>query len=317
MKNSERALGNRLQIKLTSFDANNHPLPGIDRPETREAFIEQLIDSIRRVRYLAVMRSRQISNGRADPLSDSFDPLRAAELQRRRGNLDEAFWLVFLAIYCGKNGKSGWRLARDLYGGLQQAGTWTWARVSGRPQDFEKWVRGAYLILSGGDGVRRGFGNHRQYESLRPDAPKSPAKVIASYVAWVNQGGGHIGLINEAKLKTDGHPRSVFNYMYRSMNVVLGFGRLARFDYLTMIGKMGLADIEADSAYMQGATGPLTGGRLLFRGAKNAALQIRELDQLFLQLGDYLNVGPQAMQVMEDAVCNWQKSPDRYLPFKD
>jgi len=317
MKNSERPLGNHLQARLASFDAENHPLPGIYRPEMREAFIEQLIDSIRRVRYLEVMRSRQISNNRANPTHDSFDPLRAAELHRRNGNVDEAFWLVFLAIYCGKNARSGWRLARDLYGGLEQTGTWTWARVFTCPAEVEAWVGSAYLTLMGGDGIKRGFGNHRRYESLRPDAPKSPAKVVTSYVAWVGQMGSHIGLVNEATYRTDGHPRSVFNYMYRSMHVVLGFGRLARFDYLTMIGKMGLADIEADSAYMQGATGPLQGGRLLFRGSKNATLPIQELDQLYLQLGDYLNVGPQAMQVMEDAVCNWQKSPDRYVPFKD
>jgi len=50
------------------------------------------------------------------------------------------------------------------------------------------------------------------------------------------------------------------------MNDVERFGRTAKFDYLTMVGKLGLAAIEPGSTYMQGATGPLKGARLLFGG---------------------------------------------------
>jgi hypothetical protein len=37
------------------------------------------------------------------------------------------------------------------------------------------------------------------------------------------------------------------------------------------------------------------------------------LDSWAAELGNYLNVG---MQAMEDAMCNWQKSPERFTPFR-
>jgi hypothetical protein len=315
MKTSEQALGRKLASRLISFDAHEHPLPGVHSQASKAAFTEQLIDSIRRVRYLAVMRSRSISPKRIDPATDFFDPLKAAVIHRQRGNLDEACWLVFLATHCGKSGKTGWRLTRDLYGSLQQGKIWNWDAVSEQPQKFATWVEKNYLILSGGDGVRRNFGNHRKYETLKPGKPKSPANVVASYVTWIGPSRRHVDLFQTAQAKTDADPRSVFNYLYRSMNGVAGFGRTGRFDYLTMLGKMGLAPVEADSAYMQGATGPLAGGRLLFKGRKEAHISVRELDSLFLRLGEHLQVGPQAMQVMEDAICNWQKSPTKFVRF--
>jgi hypothetical protein len=315
MKFSERALGASLEKRLVKFDKDIKDLPGIREVQNRTAFIEQLIDSIRRVRYLTVMRGRDIFAGRADPKNHAFDPLMAAEIHNRTGNLDEACWLVFLATHCGKSSRTGWRLTQDLYGGLQKK-TWTWEEVSKQPQAFCNWVDDSYEALAGGDGIKRNFGNHRKYETLKSQSDRSPAKVISSYVDWIGLGRSHQELFALAQQKTDGDPRSVFNYLYRSMQNVISFGRTGRFDYLTMLGKMGLAAIEADSAYMHGATGPVSGGKLLFKGHKEAQMGVRELDDHLVQLGEYLNVGPQAMQVMEDAICNWQKSPSAYVRFR-
>lgn len=315
MKNSEIALGNQLQKRLIAFDANEHPLPGINDPLNLAAFVEQLIDSIRRVRYLSVMRTRPISLERSDPYSAIFDPLKAAELHQRNGNLDEACWLVFLATHFGKSLSTGWRLPRDVYGGLQQGVIWDWNTVSNKTSDFESWIISNYLNLAGSDGVSRRFGNHRKYETLKPNKPKSPNKVISTYIEWVGPTKMHIDLFQKAQRKTDADPRSVFSYLYRSMDSVASFGRTGRFDYLTMLGKMGLVSIEADSAYMHGATGPKSGGFLLFNGTRDIPIKTQELDALFLRLGEYLQVGPQAMQVMEDAICNWQKSPSKFIRF--
>jgi len=57
----------------------------------------------------------------------------------------------------------------------------------------------------------------------------------------------------------NGDPRKAFYDLYRMMEVVASIGITARFDYLTMVGKLGLASIEPGSTYMQGATGPLQG----------------------------------------------------------
>jgi hypothetical protein len=106
-----------------------------------------------------------------------------------------------------------------------------------------------------------------------------------------------------------GNPTCAFDYLYRAMDAVQGFGRTARFDYLTMIGKLRLCAIEPGSAYLVGATGPLAGARLLFGNNEGP----RALDRRLITLDQYLGVG---MQVLEDALCNWRKSPSRFAPFR-
>ncbi len=84
---------------------------------------------------------------------------------------------------------------------------------------------------------------------------------------------------------------------------------MARFDYLTMIGKLGFAPIKPARPYLQGATGPVRGARLLFGTDDGTAT----LDEWLVELGAEMNVG---MQVLEDSLCNWQKSPGEFRPFR-
>jgi hypothetical protein len=97
------------------------------------------------------------------------------------------------------------------------------------------------------------------------------------------------------------------------MESVYRFGRLGKFDYLTMLGKLALAPVEPGSAYMTGATGPVAGARLLFSGDPKADLSALWLDARLVDLDAYLGVG---MQVLEDALCNWQKNPTRFRRFR-
>ena len=110
------AVAERLNQQLTSFDSEEHPLRGIALKEQRDAFVEQLIESIRRIQYVSVISKRNLSCLRTDPSSTYFDPLKAAILFKRKQHIDEAFWMVFLFVYFGKNQQTGWRLARDIYG---------------------------------------------------------------------------------------------------------------------------------------------------------------------------------------------------------
>jgi hypothetical protein len=80
-----------LAVALDRFARGVHPLPGIDNPAARSTFVEQLVESIRRVRYVPAMARRPICQARADPSSELFDPLRAAVLHQRRGEIDEAW----------------------------------------------------------------------------------------------------------------------------------------------------------------------------------------------------------------------------------
>jgi hypothetical protein len=76
-----------------------------------------------------------------------------------------------------------------------------------------------------------------------------------------------------------------------------------------MLGKLGLAPIEPGSTYIKGSTGPRKGATLLFGRQADAA----ELDSWLVELDTHVNVG---MQVLEDALCNWQKSPSKFVPFR-
>ncbi|MBJ4881314.1 hypothetical protein JGF18_24565, partial [Salmonella enterica subsp. enterica serovar Derby] len=72
-------------------------------------------------------------------------------------------------------------------------------------------------------------------------------------------------------------------------------------------------DIEADSTYMAEATGPRRGANLLFGGSTSNIYSTTLLENWVSELDSYLNVG---MQVMEDSLCNWQKSPERFIRFR-
>ncbi|HBJ7371748.1 TPA: hypothetical protein LDI91_004798, partial [Salmonella enterica subsp. enterica serovar Corvallis] len=93
----------------------------------------------------------------------------------------------------------------------------------------------------------------------------------------------------------------------------LRFGRTAKFDFLTMLEKLNIMDIEADSTYMAEATGPRRGANLLFGGSTSNIYSTTLLENWVSELDSYLNVG---MQVMEDSLCNWQKSPERFIRFR-
>ena len=293
-----------LETQLLEFHHQNTRLPGVAHPENMLAFVWQLIDSIQRVSYVQAIQMRPISASRSDPKSPFFDPIRAAVAMSQQ-QPEEAFWLVFLATHCGRHLRTEWKLAAELYGALEDA-PWTWARVLHDPQAYADWVEDHHANFKGK------FGNHRKYESLKP-GPKGTGAIIRSYVAWVQGFGSHKAMIAQAQAKAKNNHRQAFGVLYDQMRSVLRFGRTGRFDYLTMLGKVGLANIEANSTYMDHATGPKRGAKLLFDGQIDSKTAARVLEQRVAALEQHLGVG---MQVMEDAMCNWQKSPNRYVPFR-
>ncbi len=306
MRPNDLLLAQRLDSTLDAFNRDVRPLPGIDTPAQRDAFLEQLVESERRVRYFSRLRDRPRSAGYADPTNDIFDPISASLVKSRAGDIEEAFWLAFYAVHFGKNLRGGWRYAREVYGALGE-NHWTWERTSADPAAFRDWlsVNEAYIRRETPPG---GFSNHRKYTSLSATSDSGTGAAFESYINWIGPQ-GHVAKINAVLQDAHNSPTQAFGNLYRSMNAVRSFGRLGRFDYLTMIGKLGLAPIQANSTYMTIAKGPITGARLLF--GQNASPRI--LDQWLIELDGPLNVG---MQVLEDALCNWQKSPGRFIPFR-
>lgn len=306
MKDKELAV--KFEQALTSFRFKGKPLPGIVAPENLTALVAQLIESEHRIRYVSRISARSISPRRLDPKDDLFDPLRAAIAHMRAGRMDEAFWLVFLFVHFGKNLKQGYSLLRAIYGAFEDKFIWTWEKYSQEPADFSLWFHDRLPQLEKVR-TRLKFGNHRKYESIH-----KIEQVFESYSKWVGPERSHEAMLIRCIAKVGDDPKKLFDNLYHSMcSGVFHFGRTATFDYLTMLGKLGLVCIEAPTAYVAKATGPARGVRLLFGGEPTYNFPARDLDGLAVELGEALGVG---MQIIEDALCNWQKSPGRFIAFR-
>lgn len=287
-----------------ALSQHQHPLPGIAAPAALDCLATQFIASLRRESYYQVVQRGPIHPRRSDPNDPGFDAERAVAYHAQNGDVDEAAWLVFLMTHFARPVDTGWLRLRDVYGRLGQ-GRWDWATVSGNPAAFNAWLAANW------QGIRGKFGNHRKYESLRPNASRPMSAVVDSYVRWIGPA-GHARFFADVVRRAGNDPHAIFDVLYRELPMPT-FGRLARFDYLSLIGRYRIAPIAAGSAYLDGATGPAMGARLLLDGQARSATPLHVLQARLDVLDRDLGVG---MAVMEDALCNWQKSPDRFVHFK-
>ncbi|EPN9381214.1 hypothetical protein ACT47F_000416 [Cronobacter malonaticus] len=299
---------------LKNFSLNTFSLRGLTSESCYNVLACQIIDSVRRIRYVEKINSQTLhmSPLRKEPNSFLFDPLRAACLYLKDNNYDEACWLTFLATHFGKSKKTGWNLCRDIYSGLGTK-TWTWTAITNDFNCFEQWFAGVTDELTANSSQRQ-YGNHRKYETLKYYSRRSVPAVFRSYVNFVGATCSHEARFAEAR---DFAPSSseLFERLYSEMNAVISFGRTARFDYLTMLRKIGALDAEPGHAFLKGATGPLQGSRLLFNNSHGAGEKIDVLNEKLSALAEIIPTQYLKMQVIEDALCNWQKSPDRYVYF--
>jgi hypothetical protein len=305
MRNEDRKLEKHLLRELRKYSTRIETMPGIDDDSALKTFVFQIIESVRRIRFIKEIADRDISPERKNPNSELFDPIRAAILEKRAGNFEEACWLVFLFTHFGKNLTSGYRLLRDVYGNLGQGSHWTWIRMKKDPVGFRHWLDANMAELRSGT-VHRAFGNHRKYQSLDAWKETGTGAAIESYVSWVKSFGSHEKIFEVAVRSADNDPERIFLWLYKSMAAVTSFGRTARFDYLSMIGKLGLANIRPDSVHFGSATGPVAGAKLLFYGTSGADVSVRQVEKSADQLATFLELDK---QIMEDSLCNWQKSP--------
>ena len=303
-----------LVTALTNFSRDEYPLQGLSTPAHYSTFAMQLIDSIRRIRYVEITtgQSQVVTPLRAEPNSDYFDPLLAAKLHRDAGNYDEACWLIFLATHFGRNIRTKWQLCRDIYSGLGTR-TWTWQDITSDFQGFSGWYDRASVELTRDSRLRQ-YGNHRKYETLRHNSRRAIPVVFRSYIDFIGQSGSHAARFSEAETIAT-TPQLLFALLYSNMRSVVSFGRTAKFDYLTMLKKTGLLDIEPGHLFRAGSTGPIKGCRLLFSNSKTNGDSLNVLNEKLTALSLILPVQHLQMQVLEDALCNWQKSPDQYRYF--
>lgn len=305
---------NRLQDILNSlgeYERVHGQLVGIREQKRRQCLGEQIVSSIRRIEYIRQLHLRNIHADRGNPFSTMFDPIKAAMRLNRQGHLDEAIWLTFVQTHFGKHEIDGWKLAGNIFGSFGEGPIWTFETYSAGRREFEAMLHNKEASLSN-KAVAGRFSNHRKYQSKKP---ANIAKTFRTFHAWQTEFGGFGDRLINTLERTGQDPTEAFDYLFRSMGEVFGFGkgRLGRFDFLTMVGKLELAPIEPGSVYLDKATGPLSGSRFLFFGDRDYNITGKRLESRVDGLDEFLGVGK---QVIEDSLCNWQKSPDQFEYFR-
>jgi len=292
----------RLEAELTGAKTA-FGLTGLQNQATIETLALQFIASQRREDYYKRVQAKPISAARADPNNPAFDAERAVAYHMQQGNIDEAGWLIFLMTHFARPVGAKWLRLQDVYGRLGN-GRWDWATVTASPAAFYNWLDANWQQIRGK------FGNHRKYTSLRPNVLIPMRKTVADYLVWIGPG-GHAAFFAAAVHAAGNDPHVIFDHLYNGMKIGT-FARLGKFDYLSLAGRYGLAPIEAGSAYLKGATGPEAGARLLVDGSRKSATPLSSIQNTLDALDLRLKVG---MAIMEDALCNWQKSPTKFVHY--
>lgn len=302
MKNNE--IYHNIKMKLDNY-RESIDLPGIARSEVESNFIRQFIDSYKRIKFIEVLKSRPIDLRRKDPNSDFYDPIQAAILHLDEGNINEAVWNVLLYVHFGKTIGKGYGLLKAVYGNLGATNIWSLENFKNDISGFRDWLDdNQHQIKNLG-----GFGNHRKYQSIRASAKSTTYQTLESFLTLINNDFAvFISSIPES-IKADKY--KFFDHLYKHFGGIVGFARLAIFDFLCMIGKVGILNIEPEHPYL-GNSGPVAGAKLLFGGNKtNKELNLALVDLADKSFGDF----PFKMQILEDSICNWQKKPGVYKLF--
>jgi len=288
-----------LKETLNSYSKNNEELCGLVNIEALDTLATQIIASQRREDYYRLVQNKVIGPDRANPNHSLFDPERAVAHFMQSGRVDEACWLLFLMTHFGRHAISGWQRLRDVYG-LLGKGTMSWKKFARDPAKHTQWLEQNWEEIGGA------FGNHRKYESLDPEKNRPTSKVLLAYSELI--GGDHAIFFDSLQLGESNDP---FDVLYRNFKV-LTFGRLAKFDFLMLLSRYGVLEIIPRSAYLANATGPKKGAKLLFKNNSDANIPNKTLQSMVDDLDEVLAVG---MEVLEDALCNWQKSPEKFVHF--
>lgn len=281
------------------FDKHNLiiSLPSI----TYEVLALQLIESEQREAEIKQLLNSEIDPEVINPQSDKFNPIKAI-IYLKDKDYDEACWLSFLLIYTNDSEQADWAFMRKLYAAtdLKLHTALTWQQVNKAFDQRMALLEQLSSSLALSDPKPK-FGHHRAYESLN----HLPV-VFSSYIEFINEQGGHQALFRPEQSALD--KTAYFQTLYAVVRKnIYRFGRLSTFEYLCLLGKFELAEVEPNSCYIAEASGPKRGALLLF-----GMLSDNQLDDHAIGLADYLNVG---YQQMEAALCHWQKSPNRFEKF--
>jgi len=285
--------------------SKEYPVPGLNTIDKVRTLARQCLDSEKRVKYIKLIHEKQLDESVLNPSSISFDPIKATSLLIKNGNYDEAVWMCYLGIFFGKHKTKKWSLIKAVYGMLGD-GLMTWKYIQNNLDIVRKWLRDNENNLR----KEGSFGAHRRYTSIKDS---STGRSFESYVNWIGKK-GHKKKFDSIINTIGDNPSMLFDHLFNEMGNIYQFARLGKFDYLCMLGKFELLNIEPGHAYLKDSSGPKSGVVKLLQKEPNDIVSIK-------QMNDFINIFAKAidqkfiMQILEDAICNWQKSPSKYSYF--
>ncbi len=256
----------------------------------------QTIDSIRRIsiykKYAEKAKNAEELNL---PFYYTSNPFTLS--QRSSLNIGSKVWYIYLATYFGKSNKSKWKLFYKAAFRKDE----TLIRVEEILASREQY----YSHLSNIDLFENAdYSNHRKFTKK-------------SLV-------GEKGVINSMDYFLDNlddysHAKPIdFNIIYNNALKIPNFGRLAAFDFTSSLCKCNLNVKDPISMYHHNSSGPLRALKdfLILADCKDLSksAQIKLGDDLLYWFFQHSDIEIVA-QVLEDAICNWQKSPRHYQRY--
>lgn len=269
---------------------NNH----ID-PNQLNVLAKQTNDSIRRIEIYKAYYSRATQ---AAANNQSFihtsNPFVLA--QRPDLSIKNRLWIVYLATYFGKSDKSKWTLF-DRAAFDQNQALILFDKIKADPDKYKQY-------LSSFDFFQNcKYSNHRKFIAKKLHGDKGFFRSVKY-------------LIDNIEVYTP-EEEIEFHDMYLLAQKIPNFGRLGGFDFTSSLVKCGFNVKEPRSMYAENSTGPLKGLKLLLSLTNNDTTQASQI-QLSFDLVDWFLENSEIFmigQVLEDAICNWQKNTMHHIKY--
>lgn len=255
----------------------------------------QTEDSIRRIEiYDSYRLKAEKATESQAPFTHTSNPLVLA--QRSDLSLNNRVWVLYLATYFGKSDKSNWELFKRA-SFREDKSLIGFKEIQSDPNAFFDYLS-SIDFFNGCD-----YSNHRKFTAKHLDGPKGVFRSMKYVIENIN-------VYSQGKIFE-------FEDMNKLALKIPNFGRLAAFDFTSTLVKCYCNVNEPKSMYAEDSSGPLNGLRLILKKTNNET-SVKAQIQLSYDLMEWFSKNSSIFmlgQVLEDAVCNWQKNTIVYKRY--
>lgn len=256
----------------------------------------QTIDSIRRINiYQAYAMKARRAEELNLPFFHTSNPFTLS--QRSSIGIDSKVWYIYLATYFGKSNKSKWKLFNKTAFKADKS-LIEFKEIKLNRLHYYTYLRNIDLFNNAN------FSNHRKYTKKSLEGRKGLIYSIDYFLDNIDKY-SHSNLVEFDV---------VFSYAMKIPN----FGRMAAFDFTSSLCKCNLNINDPISMYHENSTGPLKALADILILAKckdvSKSAQIDFGNDLLAWFLEHSKIQIVA-QVLEDTICNWQKSPRKYQRY--